>query len=196
MNKLSEPVAKALEKLSLHCKGDNIMIMRIIVGNYSPEQYSLQLFDEIYLIRQAPFNNILIALVESLKDGKATEQPSAAAAVEGILTEEELNKLEFINNDSSQQITLNKKSIRELITSHRHLLSANAELSFKNQKLKEICKKSFHFVDAMENFLGDNLQVMGWHQNGDPEPLDNFINENIDSNLWQDLKALTSEVKL
>lgn len=96
MSKLSEPVAKALQALLKACKGDTMVFMRTITGNYSAHEYFHDLQDEILLLRCANFDDILVALNSGLpKAIKTTEQPSAAAAVEGlegILTEEELNK--------------------------------------------------------------------------------------------------------
>jgi hypothetical protein len=73
-------------------------------------------------------------LIEELpKAIKTTEQPSKAAAVEGILTEEELHEIDceiYSSLDRTERAMLEK-----LISSHRLLLSANAELSFKNNLL-------------------------------------------------------------
>jgi hypothetical protein len=47
------------------------------------------------------------------------------------------------------------------------------------------------FVEAIMSFHGSGLQVYGWHLNGDPEPLDNFIEENLGAETeFEILKAL------
>jgi hypothetical protein len=58
-----------------------------------------------------------------------------------ILTEEELNKIED-KNASFHPFKYHRvmNDIDNVIASHRNLLSANAELSFKNQKYKQALK--------------------------------------------------------
>lgn len=55
----------------------------------------------------------------------------------------------------------------------RHLISAAPDLLIA-------CQKAYATLDAIMGFYGQNLQVYGWHLNGDPEPFDNFIDENTD----------------
>jgi hypothetical protein len=55
----------------------------------------------------------------------------------------------------------------------RHLISAAPDLL-------EACKKAYEALEAITEFCGQNLEVHGWHLNGDPEAFDNFINENMD----------------
>lgn len=104
-----------------------------------------------------------------------------------IWEEEELQRFERMIDDTTLP-TVVIASIASLMNSHRELFRSKAEPSFENMKLKGLCKKSFSFLDAMFNFTGDNLHVQGWHLNGDTEPFENFITENVDSDLWQELK--------
>jgi hypothetical protein len=69
------------------------------------------------------------------------------------------------------------KVIAESIMSDadRYLISAAPEMF-------EACKKAYEALEAINGFCGQNLQVHGWHLNGDPEEFDNFINENLDGN--------------
>ncbi|MCM3599363.1 hypothetical protein M3175_01365 [Robertmurraya korlensis] len=57
----------------------------------------------------------------------------------------------------------------------RHLISAAPELL-------EACIKAHEVLEAILSFYGQSLQVHGWHLNGDAEPFDNFIDENMDGN--------------
>jgi hypothetical protein len=46
----------------------------------------------------------------------------------------------------------------------------------------EACQKAYATLEAITEFCGQNLEVHGWHLNGDSEPFDNFIEENMDGN--------------
>jgi hypothetical protein len=58
----------------------------------------------------------------------------------------------------------------------------NARLIASAPDLLEACIKAYESLDAITDFIGRNLEVTGWHLNGDAEPFDNFINENMDGN--------------
>lgn len=58
----------------------------------------------------------------------------------------------------------------------------NAQLIAAAPDLLEACKKAYAALDAITEFCGQNLQVYGWHLNGDPEAFDNLIEENMDGN--------------
>jgi hypothetical protein len=56
----------------------------------------------------------------------------------------------------------------------------NARLIAAAPDLFEACKKAYASLEAITEFCGQNLQVYGWHLNGNPESFDNFIQENMD----------------
>lgn len=77
----------------------------------------------------------------------------------------------------------------------KKLVAENDELMAEIEKLKWICKRSSDFIDAIVGFTGQNLSVFNWHLNGDGEPFDNFIEENLEENLVSDLKNVLEESK-
>ena len=67
---------------------------------------------------------------------------------------------------------------------------ADADLAAAAPELLEACKKAEAFIAAIMSFWGQKLQVANWHQNGDLEPFDNFIDDNSDGHTeLEDLKA-------
>ncbi len=46
------------------------------------------------------------------------------------------------------------------------------------RELVEALKKAHEYIGDINSFYGQGLQVHGWHFNGAPEPLDNFIDDN------------------
>ena len=46
------------------------------------------------------------------------------------------------------------------------------------RELVEALKKAHEYIGDINSFYGQGLQVHGWHFNGAPEPLDNFIDSN------------------
>jgi hypothetical protein len=61
-----------------------------------------------------------------------------------------------------------------------HTQEANARLIAASPELLEACIKAYEALDAILDFREQGLMVQGWHVNGDAEPFDNFINENMD----------------
>jgi hypothetical protein len=59
---------------------------------------------------------------------------------------------------------------------------ANAYLIAASPELLEACIKAYEALDAILDFRDQGLKVQGWHLNGDAEPFDNFINENMQGN--------------
>ncbi|MGD7021753.1 hypothetical protein ACQCVK_04120 [Rossellomorea vietnamensis] len=49
-------------------------------------------------------------------------------------------------------------------------------------ELLEACQKAYEVLEAISSHCGNNLQVYGWHLNGDPETFDSFIDDNMDGN--------------
>ena len=49
--------------------------------------------------------------------------------------------------------------------------------------------KAEKLLDAILSFYGQGLEVANWHQNGDTESYDNFIDDNSDGNELQELRA-------
>lgn len=45
-------------------------------------------------------------------------------------------------------------------------------------RIAELEKKAQSYDDLLSVVYGQNLMVHGWHLNGEPEPLDNFIDNN------------------
>lgn len=60
-------------------------------------------------------------------------------------------------------------------------------------KLLKACRKAESLLDALLSFYGQGLEVANWHQNGDTEPLDNFIDENSDGTELQLLRDAIAE---
>lgn len=46
------------------------------------------------------------------------------------------------------------------------------------RELVATLKKAYEYIGDINSFYGQGLQVHGWHLNGTPEPLDNFIDSN------------------
>lgn len=44
----------------------------------------------------------------------------------------------------------------------------------------EVLQKAESFIGRILTFYGQGLLVLNWHQNGEPEPWDNFFDENMD----------------
>jgi hypothetical protein len=63
-----------------------------------------------------------------------------------------------------------------------HTQEANASLIAAAPDLLEACQKAYEFIAAMQSFCEENLQVHGWHLNGDPEPFEGFVKNNSDGN--------------
>lgn len=71
-----------------------------------------------------------------------------------ILTEEELNACE---NTLGANYWAMQASLEKVIASHRQLLSANAELSFKNMKYK----KALHEIEKVNtNYFEDDANLV------------------------------------
>lgn len=71
----------------------------------------------------------------------------------------------------------------------------DANLITSAPELLEACIKAHAALEAITEFCGQNLAVYGWHLNGDPEPFDNFIEENIDGDELELLKRAISKAK-
>ncbi len=165
MAKLSEPIAKAFETLMNRCKGDVLEFLRILSHGTIHIDYNESHYNAVALLRCVNINDLILAIAEGLPQAiKATEQPSKAAAVEGILTEEELNNLilrllstahscekhpEFLETGDLIKIV---KEIPKFIKYYQSILSANAELSFK----KEIFKRAVEDIIVAVDFCDDN----------------------------------------
>jgi hypothetical protein len=63
-----------------------------------------------------------------------------------------------------------------------HTQEANARLISAAPDLLQACIKAYEAIDSILDFKDQGLMVQGWHVNGDPEPFDNFINENFEGN--------------
>jgi hypothetical protein len=63
-----------------------------------------------------------------------------------------------------------------------HTQEANARLIAASPDLLEACIKAYEALDAILDFREQGLKVQGWHLNGDAEPFDKFINENMQGN--------------
>jgi len=61
------------------------------------------------------------------------------------------------------------------------LLSKYTELRGINAELLGALEKMTAFAEAMQEFYGIGLEVAAWHENGQTEPLDNFIDDNLDA---------------
>lgn len=62
-------------------------------------------------------------------------------------------------------------------------------LSRTNSDLLAACVKAEKFIDAIMSFYGEGLDVVNWHKNGDPEPLDNIIESNSDGSELESLRS-------
>jgi hypothetical protein len=74
-------------------------------------------------------------------------------------------------------------------------LKENAQLIASAPELLEACQKAYEVLEAISSNCGNNLQVYGWHLNGDPEPFDNFIDDNMDGNELDLLFKVISKAK-
>lgn len=72
---------------------------------------------------------------------------------------------------------------------------ANRSLIVAAPDLLEACEKALKTLKEIKSFCGEGLEVYGWHQNGDPEPFEHFIEENMESNLLELLKVAISKAK-
>lgn len=48
----------------------------------------------------------------------------------------------------------------------------------ENARLREALTKAQDELNSLWSYEGKNLQVYGWHLNGEPEPFDNFLTDN------------------
>ena len=71
----------------------------------------------------------------------------------------------------------------------------NAQLISAAPDLLEACQKAYATLEAITSFCGQNLQVIGWHLNGEAESFDNFIEENVDGNELELLYKAISKAK-
>lgn len=55
--------------------------------------------------------------------------------------------------------------------------------------IKLALAKALNFIEGIHAHYGENLEVKGWHLNGDLEPLDTFIDEAGDGDEIQVIKA-------
>jgi hypothetical protein len=60
------------------------------------------------------------------------------------------------------------------------LAASDPALTEAVAEMRGALTKAERALAALLSFYGQNLQVHGWHQNGDPEPLDSFIDSNTD----------------
>jgi hypothetical protein len=71
--------------------------------------------------------------------------------------------------------------------------NVRTQLAARDEKLTAMAGVLKEAVEQLGGFFdvvyGANLDVVGWHKNGDSEPLNNFIDENIDSDLLAKLTA-------
>jgi hypothetical protein len=143
MAKLSEPVAKALETL-MECHNYDTRTVVHLIARATKYGNS----DEVELLRCENFNDILSALVDGFASSDAinsTESPNVVAADNGlILTEEELSSI------AKSLGTFMPGRVVKIIKSHQALLSANAELSFRNMKLQDEVNSSNHRRESAE----------------------------------------------
>ena len=45
--------------------------------------------------------------------------------------------------------------------------------------------KVMRFKEYFDQLYGQGLEVLNWHQNGEPEPFDNFYNSAIEYSEWE-----------
>ncbi len=57
------------------------------------------------------------------------------------------------------------------------------------------CEAAAELLDAILGFHGQGLQVANWHQNGDLEPFDNFIDQNSDGTELDALREAIAKAK-
>ena len=49
--------------------------------------------------------------------------------------------------------------------------------------------------DLFDVMYGSNLQIYGWHLNGDPEPVDSFFDDNLDADILETLDAIIAKAR-
>lgn len=85
---------------------------------------------------------------------ETTASPSEAAADKGlILTEEELYAIENSYGLYTPALAERYHNVVDIIASHRSLLSANAELSFKNEDQRKTIDKQHILLDKYESMI-------------------------------------------
>ena len=71
---------------------------------------------------------------------------------------------------------------RELLNGFRegwpHAIERALKAEALARELVATLKKAHEYIGDINSFYGQGLQVHGWHLNGAPEPLDNFIDSN------------------
>lgn len=45
--------------------------------------------------------------------------------------------------------------------------------------------KALYFKEYFDELYGQGVEVLNWHQNGEPEPFDNFYNSAIEYSEWE-----------
>jgi len=91
------------------------------------------------------------------------------------------------------ELAVARQALDDNWVTHQQVIEARTQLAARDAKLtvmagvlKEVAEQLGGFFNVV---YGANLDVVGWHMNGDLEPLDNFIDENIDSDLLAKLTA-------
>lgn len=82
-----------------------------------------------------------------------------------------------------------------LISQLEQAQAENEQLKADKKKLVEALEQSQLFIQSISDYRGQSLEVANWHQNGDTEPFDNFLEDNgIDDVIDAAIQVL-SEVK-
>lgn len=72
---------------------------------------------------------------------------------------------------------------------------ANARLISALPDLLEACERAEKLISAILSFYGQGLEVINWHLNGEPELLDNFIDDNSDGTELESIRAAIAKAK-
>ncbi|MHC5542001.1 hypothetical protein ACYOEI_27590 [Singulisphaera rosea] len=72
---------------------------------------------------------------------------------------------------------------------------ADARLVAAAPELLAAAVKVEKLLDVLMSFHGTNLQVYGWHLNGEPEPWDSFIDDNSDGTELESLRDAIAKAR-
>lgn len=82
------------------------------------------------------------------------------------------------------------EDLAELESAHRMMHARNERLQKEKDELAEALRKAKEFYEGITSFYGQDLQVYNWHLNGEPEPFDNFIDDNTPDGLEESFEIL------
>lgn len=105
-------------------------------------------------------------LKKQLLEGDKGNYSMFSVRFSGYSARQLLNEIEFLQKRGESGKVAKK--------ARRRALKAEALA----KELVETLGEAYEYINAINSFYGQNLQVYNWHLNGEPVPFDNFIDDN------------------